>query len=310
MTPNRHPSLREMIEKPIDGVENESVLDHIGQLIDASFDEKSKTGTTRALELLKQLRKRKPSAEQEATMHYFTANAWENRRHQSENADAWAWEQPEIQSQILELRRAEQHQGFSQLPILRRCQIRTNLSNQLGFIGRFIEATDTRSRVLEDDSGFAMPLGNQGNGLIAYAKSLYDPGHAGVMLTAAHDLLAGALSKDAHYESVGYHEAQAQFQLERDEIASRVDVDAVRKHVHKRFSMGRSAGERAYRKWCLEQRLFLNPLNDLGIMQIAGQDVLTLSSLSGEIGNERVPRFIGFYNQMKQEYVSARFMYY
>jgi len=47
-------------------------------------------------------------------------------------------------------------------------------------------------------------------GLISYAKSLYDPGHAHVMLAAAHDLLAGALAGDARYESVGYREAQAQ----------------------------------------------------------------------------------------------------
>ncbi|MEJ0084995.1 MAG: LA2681 family HEPN domain-containing protein [Pseudomonadota bacterium] len=310
MMKGRPSSLDELIERQIAEIGEDEAIDHIGLLIDTSFDEKSEAGTTRAFELLEQLRTRKLSPAQEATAHYFTANAWENRRHQKEDAGIWAWEQPEIQAQILELRRAEQHQGFAQLPVFQRCRIRTNLANQFGFIGRFIEAGEARSLALEEDPRFAMALGNQGIGLMSYAQSLYDPGHAGAMLTAAHDLLTSALAADARYESAGYLEVQAQFRRQKDEVARRVNVAEVRKRVGKRFSVGRSASERSYRTWCLSHRLFLNPLNDLGPLPIAANDVLTLPSLRGSLGDERVPRVIGFYNQMKQEYVSARFTYY
>jgi hypothetical protein len=73
--------------------------------------------------------------------------------------------------------------------------------------------------------------------------------------------------------------------------------------------MGRTPRERAYRKWCLAHRLFLNPLNDLGAVSIAGRDPLTLPSLRTPVGAE-MPWVFGFFNQMKQEFVSARFMLY
>jgi hypothetical protein len=65
---------------------------------------------------------------------------------------------------------------------------------------------------------------------------------------------------------------------------------------------------RRYRHWCLQNRLFLNPLNDLGAHSIAGGDVLTLPDFVTAI--DEPPTLIGFFNQMKQEFASARWLYY
>ena len=51
-------------------------------------------------------------------------------------------------------------------------------------------------------------------------------------------------------------------------------------------------------------------MNDLGPLSIAARDVLTLPSLTDSIANPRPPAVIGFFNQMKQEFVSARYFYY
>ncbi|MEX2124973.1 MAG: LA2681 family HEPN domain-containing protein [Woeseia sp.] len=308
MTASRPPTLDELIEKPIDGVKNQKALDHIGLLIDASCDHKSGAGTSRAFDLLEQVRTRKLSAKQQATAHYFTANAWGNKRAERENAGAWAWEQPEVHAQILELRNAVRHEGFKKVPAVLRCRILTNLANQFSFIGRFIEAAEMWDRALTEDGQFGMALGNHGVGLASYAHELYDPGHAAVIFTAAHDLLSRAAASTSF--DVGDTQARAYFEIYREKIEERVDVCAIRKKLAKRrHSIGRTARERAYRRWCLANRLFLNPLNDLGAVTIASRDPLTLPSLTTPVGSE-MPWVFGFFNQMKQELVSARFMLY
>ena len=74
------------------------------------------------------------------------------------------------------------------------------------------------------------------------------------------------------------------------------------------FSLGNSEVEIKYRKWCLENNLFLNPLNDLGPHSIAARDILHVPNMVLEI--DEGPHYHGLYNQMKQEFVSARSLYY
>jgi hypothetical protein len=74
------------------------------------------------------------------------------------------------------------------------------------------------------------------------------------------------------------------------------------------FSLGRSKAERSYRQWCLRQRLFLNRLNELGTHSIAAHDHLTAPSIV--VGIDEGPYYQGFYNQMKQEFVSSRYLCY
>ena len=45
------------------------------------------------------------------------------------------------------------------------------------------------------------------------------------------------------------------------------------------FSLGDSEQEIQYRQWCLTNKLFLNPFNDLGIIPIAAQDVFSVPSI-------------------------------
>ena len=42
------------------------------------------------------------------------------------------------------------------------------------------------------------------------------------------------------------------------------------------FSLGETSEEQAYREWCLNEGLFLNPLNDVSTASVAAQDVLHL----------------------------------
>lgn len=299
--------LNKLVDKPLDGLTNDEALEHIGVLIDAAGDAGSASGTDRAFLLLGELRKRDLSPEHAMLTHYFAANIWEARRRLAGESSVWSWEQPHVQEEILELRRAMRHEAFGPAHPLRQCQVLTNLANQLSHIGRFVEARELLDRVLGIRKNFAMALGNRGIVLGTYAQALYDAGHAHLMMVAAHDCLAAALSPGAVYDSDVQQAARAAFARNMAEIEARVDVRKVRQTIDVNdHGLGRGAAERAYRRWCLEQCLFVNPLNDLGPLPIAGRDILTLPSLTVSRHSAKPPPVFGFFNQMKQEFVSAR----
>ena len=150
-----------------------------------------------------------------------------------------------------------------------------------------------------------MTLGNRGYGLAEYARGLYDPGHQRVFLCQAHKSLSAALAGEAEYEGGGYGRAKALFASIRDQIAARIDLEEVDLDGHE---IGASEEERAYRLWCLNKILFLNPLNDLGPHRVAARDILHLPSFATPI--DEPPALLGLFNQLKQEFVSARWLYY
>jgi len=295
----------------IDGLSDAKALQLIGLLIDSASDARSVQDTEHSFTLLDQITRRKLSPKLIPLVHYFRANAWANREQLQSNPNVWAWEQPECQEQILELQRAVRYDVFAELPTLRQCQILTNLANQLNKIGRFIDAVEFYDHALSLNSKFGMAHGNRGIALSHYARALYDDGHTAFMLAVACDSLKAAIANDAFYEGLGYAPAQEAFRERAKHIAVRMDVSAPRKLRSKKYSAGRSAAERRYRNWCLHNRLFINPLNDLGVLSIAAHDVLTLPSLTVSVAERAaVPGVIGFFNQMKQEFVSARLLYY
>jgi LA2681-like HEPN len=299
------------IEVNIEGLPDSEALKQIGLLIDAAHVAQSACGADRTFTLLDELQQRDLTSETAALAHYFRANAWENRRLARTDREVWGWEQAEHQEQILELRRAVSHKGFKRLDAIRQCQILTNLANQLNTIGRFIEAIELWDRALSLSPQFGMALGNRGQGLSSYAKALYDHGHGRLMLVVAHDALCAASAEDAFYETPYYASARSHFESLRKQIAASIDIAEIhRKGNLRRHSLGRGAKERRYRKWCLYNRLFINPLNDLGPLPIAARDVMTLPSITESSPSPYPPAIIGFFNQMKQEFVSARYLYY
>lgn len=67
--------------------------------------------------------------------------------------------------------------------------------------------------------------------------------------------------------------------------------------------------EKEYREWAVENNLFLNTLNDLPVRELCfAADVLQLPNMVVRI--DAKPIFHGMFNQIKQEYVYARYQYY
>lgn len=286
-------------------LDNEAALKHIGSLIDVSMYVKKREGIERALKLSKELKSRDLTPVQKATLNYFQANAWADLRtiHRKGRKKSWEWEQDEVEKEIFYLRTALVHDGFNQLPEVRKCQILTNLGNLFDYIGRFVEAIEYWNKAISIIEKFPMAHGNRGIGLIEYSRMLYNENHKLIFLKHAYSDLK-IIEKD-----IVHNNAKRKF----NEYKKWLDSMSIRNLLPKKtkldeFSLGDRTKEIRYRKWCLQNRLFLNPLNDLGPYPVAAEDILTVPSIVYKI--EEGPFYHGFFNQIKQEYVSARFIYY
>jgi hypothetical protein len=300
-------------ERSISQLSNTDALAHIGQLIDDSLAVLFEKGPRRALYLLDELSKRELVDADGVLVEYFRANAWAALSNIANVRRSWSWEAPERQAELLALSRASSHPGFASLDKVRRCQILTNHANLLNTVGRVIDAIAVWDAALKIIPGFTMARGNRGYGLRSYASMVGDNRERAILALHAFDGLRSTVAEDAFHESVDPQAALAFFANQATELAGALDIDAVRtmQDLH-RGDEGRSKIERAYRRWCLEHRLFLCPLNDLGPHLAAAVDDLMLPPLAEGL-NDRPsghlpPPIVGFFSQIKQEYASARYM--
>ena len=292
-------------EPTLAGRDAVEALRHLGRLIDDATTLRDLPASERAIELGATIDPATWPSAQRVDLFYFLANAWANVRQlrPATKEEHWMWDRPEVFAELLNLRRAASESAFSAAPNIRRADVYTNLGNALSSIGRFVEALEywERAMPLNPDSG--MGIGNRGYGRFHYARMLDDPGHRALFLRHAHADLEKALGRKL------YREARDAFIRVKEEIETYFKPGSLGRSIDfKDFPLGDTEEEIAYRRWCLRGRLFLNPMNDLTTATVAAHDILTTPSIVTPI--DEGPRYQGFYNQMKQEFVSARFLLY
>lgn len=274
-------------------------LQFLATIINAASDQRRADAATHAIELSKTV---VPIGQYEKSVrNYFVANAWHAISVSTGRAQRPDFSHAELGHEVFHLRLAIQDCPHEQKKL--RCQILTNLGNSLSQIGRIVEALAYWQRALDEDPTFGMALGNRGIGRWTYARALYDEGHKHILASFAHQDLVNAetlaLEQDASESIIDY----------RREIEGCASLEFLDDHRHLRdYSMGNSIEEIEYRRWCLAEGLFLNPINDLGPYSIAARDVLLTPDMS--VDCRLGPAFQGFYNQLKQEFTSARFLLY
>ncbi|MHB9704354.1 LA2681 family HEPN domain-containing protein [Alcaligenes aquatilis] len=238
---------------------------------------------------------------------YYRSNAWA-ALHQlrTKVTNPWCWELPELQNQIYWLRRAIRHEGYSQLPPSRRAQFHCNLGNLLNTVGRFVEALDEWEYALREQPILGIARGNLGRGLVDYGSYLSDPGNQYLFLHRGAQELERAIVGGADRDGSTYPEAITEFESWLRKVKEMLG-DAIKDEPSPVFLLGRSRREREYRQWSLDKKLFLNPLNDLGVEYEAACDVLILPPHN--IGKHGIT-LLAFFNQLKQEYAYARWCLY
>lgn len=292
----------------ISRLSNKCALQLLGQLVDQATDSGNSEMASNALSLCDDLASR-VNGTLEVELCYFKANAWSvirSVKHQEESV-IWDWDQEEILHEIYWLRYAIQNESFSDLDPLPQAQILVNTGNILSHIGRPIEAIEYWKRALGVTPRFAMAKGNLGFGYETYAKLLYDKSHTVVMLKAAYDSLRATEGKNNLWDNPDFSSVKQQMLDRALLISSHIDVKQAGNISLDGFPLGKTRSEKQYRLWVLKNTLFLNPLNDIGSHSIAAEDILHLPDMVTDLGDP--PSLIGFYNQLKQEFVSARYSF-
>lgn len=281
-------------------------LDEIAASIDAASDSGDMVTAMESLDKLDHISDQATSEIEHAQIYFYKANCHSaicriNGSHQS-----WNWECPELEKEIYCLRAARSciaGVGIAEDRSDLRFRISTNLANALNHVGRFAEAISLWDEVLAAFPNYPMSLANRGHALYWYGFYLYDTGHQGIFFNESYHQTKLALSLGVESHAV---EGVANWIKHLLRLGDWENFN----FQPKGESLGRSKRERAYRAWCIDHRLFLNPLNDLWHADIVANDVLTFPSVIVKLEDSHQsspPEVYGIYNQLKQEYVSARY---
>lgn len=237
--------------------------------------------------------------------HYNVANGWSYFQMLTQKINSnefWTFEFNELEKQIINLRLALNYSENTN-DNFNRCQILTNLGNLFSHLGRFSEAQSYWQLAIKIKPNFPMAIGNIGFGLAHYAKILYDVGQQSVFLKLAYKYLNEAITLDI------YEEAKEGFKNVIIELESRFDKNKlIEIPDFTDFEIGETEDEILYRNWCLKNHLFINPLNDILTDKIASHDCLLLPTITLKFDDSPVYQTI--FNQIKQEFVSARYLLY
>lgn len=239
-------------------------------------------------------------------LYYLQANAWSGRKQRN----SWNWD-PKTDRQSLianrnAVRYAEKIQ--EQIPAQELARRYTNLANETDEAGLFIEAGEWYDKALSCQSNKGVALFNKGISLAHYSGHLFGDWEQRVF---------------AHEAAFWFQEAIRVGSLDLQEEFFPVDVlkrkyawffelsQPVRlQNVTEKLNF---AGiELEYRRWVVEHKLFLNPLNDIctkAVNRYVLEDSLTTPSFTFQTGSKRayLPLRI---NQLKQEFIAARTLFF
>lgn len=180
-----------------------------------------------------------------------------------------------------------------------------NLGNALDFCGRKCFAMDYYSKAAGLHP-FGMALGNIGKALEHYAFLEGDDGHQAVLYREAYKYYREAEQANDVYT---YEEAKKGFAKRRKDMEAYFRKENLKEQSEFIPIETESEEEFAYRKWCLKNHLFLNTLNDLPkVNEAFMQDALHITSITTSIEQENPPFVFEMFNQVKEEYIYARYL--
>lgn len=284
----------------------EQELKQIAKLIDASKDESNSMLLEKGLTLLEKLDYSLLCNDQKVKFHYYYANAWNNKKifNRSQIDSTWSFDQEEISKELYHLRFCLKIEAFEELEKELKCQIYVNLGNLYSNIGRLAEAIEIWKKALKIISYFPMALCNLGYGLQQYSLYLEDESHKNIFVYHAYKYLGEGLK----FKKYIYPSAYTFFESIFLSIEAHWPQEYLKTYHSFDYNLGKNRNLANYRRWNLENCMYINPLNDLSDYPVACHDILHLPSMTVRINEP--PKYHSIFNQIKQEYGTARFLLY
>ena len=182
----------------------------------------------------------------------------------------------------------------------------TNYANLLERCGRKIAAIEQYKKSILINRDFGMANGNLGKAYQHYGMLENDDGHRDLFHYFAYQYLNRALQS---HDPNTYSEAKDRFKAAIDQYHPEYIKKVLKIDLSFPQYSYEDLEELSYRNWCLSNGLFLNTLNDLPIIELSfACDVIQLPNMITKI--DAKPVFHGMFNQIKQEYIYARYLYY
>jgi len=294
--------------KSLNGRSEKDKINIVASLISYSYKASNISGLEHALMLSQQVNILDLSLKNQVYHHYHASLGWyyKGLLIRKSTKTSWAFQTEELSNEIFHLRKAISLPGFKNLPNKSKFRIYTNLGNTFSTVGRFIEAHEYWNKILDIDDDFSMALGNKGRILHNYSWYLFNDSWRKILLAFSYNNLGKALQKKENIEATETVEHFEQI-LKKTEpyVAEKYrstlpNLNTLKLKGTKKLN--------AYRKWASKNGLFINPLNDICTGSIACSDGLTLPPIS--IEHNTPPTSILLFNQIKQEFATARFTFY
>ena len=275
-----------------------------GALYNFSEDLGEIDGLDRVIALNEGLEDRDLAAVHEAFRYYQLANAYSLR-------DAWRegdthmtfFDSDDLLEALGYARAAVAREYTTEISKHRETQSFVNFANILSRTGRVCEALVWYNRAIENNPAFGMALGNRGQCKMNYAALLFSPSHTAKMLYSAYRDFERALTNTEGL----YSRAEANFRARMERIEEYGDEQLSMEHEDE-YELGDTEMDQKYHRWVLDNHLYLNPLNDISTHTATAHDYFHLPNML--VSDEDDFPYPGIYNQIKQEFVSARYLYF
>jgi tetratricopeptide (TPR) repeat protein len=244
--------------------------------------------------------------DEKAVIYYYVGNIWSSIDSflKGKSNDIWLFNRIEFEKAIVNYRKCIKLDVSKEIEHKVFTKVYTNLGNSFSTAGRAILAIKYWNKCLNIDPEFAMASCNKAHGIKEYSGYLYDRNHRIILLKKAYQIYKQCL--DSNTLSKNEKEFfQSEYKMLKN-LTNTEFMDA--EFCFKPFSLGDSEEEKEYKKWLLNNALFLNPLNEIFSHSLVAHDVLSLPSM--RIKNNPAPIFQGFFNQIKQEFISLRYFFY
>jgi len=193
---------------------------------------------------------------------------------------------------------------------------KTNSTNILDTFGRYYESVYLYDHVLQYDSRFGMALGNKANAILYYYYLLPKKYKIPQLLINARDLLEKALEDD-RVKNIGGEEAIEGFRNSSEGLNTIIEENNIKILNKSKEKLNK------YQRFVLDSNLYLNYHFGFFINEQSLKDNLTppfLSKRLNESTNENLANYCGFdenifcsikqLNQIVEDFVSARYLYY
>ncbi|GAB6121600.1 LA2681 family HEPN domain-containing protein [Dysgonomonas termitidis] len=283
--------------------EPKEILSILGGLFDSSLEARNLDRLQESIKIANAINTEGFDNNSLAILNYFLGNAWSYVFKIKNPIPDFGFEDEEIEKEILYYRKALELIKDCEDDFIT-CQILTNLGNLFSHIGRIVEAQEYFNLCLSINDKFGMAIGNRGFGLFHYARVIFEPVHQFIFLQYARKYLLESLNC-----SDVYKEAKQDFYSKAKYIETAYSINDLNDFkTYKNYYKDLKQEEIDYRNWCAEHKLFINPLNDIFTDSVVANDCLFMPSMV--LNASEKPIYQTIYNQVKQEYVSARFLFY